>query len=53
LRAQGADLDARRIEAGHELTPADAAAAQDWLKRTPQVEIPDLDASDRLTDRLP
>jgi phospholipase/carboxylesterase len=30
LRVRGADLDARRIEAGHELSPADAAAAQDW-----------------------
>lgn len=32
LRASGADLDARRIEAGHELSPADLAAAQDWMK---------------------
>ncbi|GGD26407.1 hypothetical protein GCM10011335_31890 [Aureimonas glaciei] len=33
LRAQGADLDALRIEAGHDLTLADATAAQGWLKR--------------------
>ena len=33
LRAQGADLDSRRIEAGHDLTPADATAAQGWQKR--------------------
>ena len=32
LRAGGADLDARRIEAGHELSPADLAAAQEWMK---------------------
>jgi phospholipase/carboxylesterase len=30
LRVRGSDLDARRVEAGHELSPADAAAAQDW-----------------------
>lgn len=32
LRGSGADLDARRIEAGHELSPEDLAAAQDWMK---------------------
>ncbi len=31
LRAGGADLDARLIEAGHDLSPADLSAAQDWL----------------------
>lgn len=32
LRGSGADLDARRIEAGHELTQADLIAAQDWME---------------------
>lgn len=31
LRARGADLDSRRIEAGHEMTSEDAAAAKSWL----------------------
>ncbi|MDM7255091.1 MAG: ring-cleaving dioxygenase, partial [Paracoccus sp. (in: a-proteobacteria)] len=31
LRAGGADLDARMIEAGHELSDADLAAAKGWL----------------------
>lgn len=34
LRAHGVDLDARRIEAGHELIPKDATAAQAWLQRS-------------------
>lgn len=33
LRARGAELDARRIEAGHDLTPEDAATAKSWLQR--------------------
>lgn len=33
LRARGADLDARRIEAGHELAPQDMVAAKSWLQR--------------------
>lgn len=33
LRARGAGLDARQIEAGHELSPADISAARDWLNR--------------------
>lgn len=32
LQVSGADLDARVIDAGHELTPADLTAAQDWMK---------------------
>lgn len=31
LRAAGADLDARTIEAGHELSPEDSRIARDWL----------------------
>ncbi|MDO5604168.1 MAG: VOC family protein [Paracoccus sp. (in: a-proteobacteria)] len=31
LRAGGADVDARLIEAGHELAPEDLTAAQGWL----------------------
>lgn len=34
LRAGGADLDARTVAAGHELAPADLAAAQQWLKES-------------------
>lgn len=33
LRARGADLDARRIDAGHEMTPQDMAVAKSWLQR--------------------
>jgi phospholipase/carboxylesterase len=32
LKDSGAVLDARVIEGGHELSPADLAAAQDWMK---------------------
>ena len=31
LRTQGADLDVRRIEAGHDLMQEDLAAAKFWL----------------------
>lgn len=34
LRTSGADLDARVLAAGHELTPEDQAAAREWLART-------------------
>lgn len=34
LAANGADLDATRIEAGHELTAHDLAAAKSWLEPT-------------------
>lgn len=34
LRVHGADLDARRTAAGHELTPDDAAGTQGWLQGT-------------------
>jgi phospholipase/carboxylesterase len=34
LQARGADLEAHRVEAGHDLTLADATAAKDWLKRS-------------------
>lgn len=32
LREAGADLDARTIAAGHELSPADLTAAAEWLR---------------------
>jgi phospholipase/carboxylesterase len=38
LRARGADLDTRRIEAGHEMTPQDMAAAESWLQREEQAD---------------
>ena len=33
LRTQGADLDAGRIETGHDITPEDVAVAKSWLQR--------------------
>ncbi|MFB2593750.1 VOC family protein [Paracoccus sp. p4-l81] len=39
LRAAGADLDARRLAAGHELSPADLTAAQDWLGGQASAEV--------------
>ena len=32
LKAAGADLDSRLIEAGHELSPADAEIAKGWME---------------------
>lgn len=35
LTAGGAELDARAVEAGHELSQDDLTAAQDWMERNP------------------
>jgi phospholipase/carboxylesterase len=40
LSASGADLDARQIEAGHELVQDDLAAAKSWLARRGNHEAP-------------
>ena len=32
LRSRGADLEVRRVEAGHELTQEDMAVAESWLQ---------------------
>ena len=34
LRVRGADLDARTVDAGHELTPADTLLAREWIDAT-------------------
>mgnify|MGYP003788590333 FL=1 len=35
LTASGAELDARAVEAGHELSQDDLTAAHDWMERNP------------------